>query len=465
MKKTGTSILPIPVKDRNAGGFSLFWLWCGGNVLLVTFMVGSDYAPSIGLLPTIVLTIFANLAAYTCIAWSSQRSAKYGIDEIIALRPTYGIRGSIFGVIILVGINFGWVGILTALAGKSAKHVMITYAGGFTFTGDYVIYSLIGISIPIVFLLINPKYGFTLAKVTFPFFIALTIYILYKLIQPENWNAMASVKPTFEVGGAYVFELCVAFAVAWLPYLGAWNKFAKSQRHAYWTSYLGLTAMGILFGLVGGMATLLTGQYEPPAWAGQIDVGLPAYLIIVFGNITTIALLTYGGVMAVLSIFPNLKYQAVILALALPSTLFIFSTSLQDMFNYILLFVGLLAGPYWAVSIADFYFLRKEKIDVKECYNPAGIYKYFHGFNPVAIGAQVIGMIVWVYLGGWMSGMKAFSYTSGEGLFHLLSATFPSMVIAGLVYVIAGKIVFSKYRQGGYTFSKQNNKQTDRAAG
>lgn len=454
MKKViGESMLPISIKNRYANSLMLFWLWAGGNVLLATFMVGSYYAESLGLIPMIIASIFANLAAYTLCAWSAQRSAKYGIDEMVSIRPTFGYRGSLFGVVILVGINFGWIGILAAMTGSATQTVVATMTGGFSFTGDFSVYALSGgIIIPLVLLLFNPKIGFWLAKISVPILMLFTIYILIKLLSGGYWAQMSEVQPTYETGWAFAFEACVAFAVAWQPYLGAWNKFAKSERGAFWGTYLGLGLIGILFGIIGGFATLITGQIDPSIWAVELNLGLSALFIIILGTITSAALLLYGGIMAVMSVFPKWNYHLIATVLAVPSIFLVYAGTLQEIFSLILIFVGFLAGPYWAVVMADYFFLRKQRIDVKECFNPYGKYRYFKGFNPVAIGAQIMGMVLWIYLGGWLSGFESLTYLSGMNLFDYVSVTLPSMIVSGLIYIVAAKYVFSRYQCGDYEF-------------
>src|SRR5690606_33396812 len=102
-----------------------------------------------------------------------------------------------------------------------------------------------------------------------------------------------------------------------------------------------------------------------------------------------------------------------------------------------LIFVGLLAGPYWAVALADYFVLRRQRIDVVGCYDEAGPYRYWRGFNPVAFGCAAAGMLVWIVLGGWTSGIPAVSFSVGESLFGYVTATLPSMLTAGVLYLVA----------------------------
>ncbi len=144
--------------------------------------------------------------------------------------------------------------------------------------------------------------------------------------------------------------------------------------------------------------------------------------------------------MALMSLAPKIKYKYATVLVALPSLVFVYDAQLQGLFGIILLFVGLLAGPYWAVVMADYFFLRKEKISVDACYQSSGIYSYTHGINYIAVLAQIFGMGIWLYLGGWLSGLALVSFVSGESAFQYLTATLPAMFASAAFYVVGIKL-------------------------
>ena len=38
-------------------------------------------------------------------------------------------------------------------------------------------------------------------------------------------------------------------------------------------------------------------------------------------------------------------------------------------------------GPIAGIVVSDYYLVRKMKLDVRDMYNPDGIYRYYHGWN------------------------------------------------------------------------------------
>jgi NCS1 family nucleobase:cation symporter-1 len=450
------TIAPLAREDRHAGFFSIFWLWAGGNVLLTNFVSGSSYARGLGFWPMLAITVTGSMLGLAFCSWNSQRSARYGIDEMVSLRPTFGVRGSTYGVVVLIGVNFGWVGILASMAGSAIKLVVQNVGGGATFTYDYTLYSLgVGIVLPLIIVMFSQKAAFQLSKVTVPLLLAFVAYILIRLAVGGYFTKIAAKPADGSSSWTEAFEIIVAFSISWFPYLGSWNRFARSERIGFWGTYLGLSSTGILFAAVGGMATLATGQLDPAHWSNELDLGPVALAIIVLGTVTSVTHLLGSGSMGILSVFPRLNYRWICLAVTVPSVVFVYASSLQQLFNLLLIFVGLLAGPYWAIALVDYFFLRKQRIDVHACYDPAGIYRFTGGFNLVALGCMIVGMVVWLFLGGWLSGSDALTFTAGMKLFHYVSATLPSMVIAGALYALAARLLFSGRTIGAYPFGRR----------
>src|SRR5690625_3354782 len=169
------------VQDRYAGFLSLFWLWGGGSVALTVFLIGSTFFPSLGLVPGIIMTIAGSLVGYSLLALSAQRSAKYGLDEFITIRATFGYKGAMLGIFFLVFINFGWVGTFSTMTGDAMLVIVNNIIPGFSFFGDYTLYALgIGIIVPLILIIQNPINGFRLANFSVPVLLFFSIYIFIK---------------------------------------------------------------------------------------------------------------------------------------------------------------------------------------------------------------------------------------------------------------------------------------------
>jgi len=68
--------------------------------------------------------------------------------------------------------------------------------------------------------------------------------------------------------------------------------------------------------------------------------------------------------------------------------------------HYTLDILGCFIGPLYGVLIADYYLIKKQRVDVDALYtlDPKGRYHYTKGYNPVAIGATLVGAVIGVII-------------------------------------------------------------------
>ena len=80
-------------------------------------------------------------------------------------------------------------------------------------------------------------------------------------------------------------------------------------------------------------------------------------------------------------------------------------------------------GPFDGIAIADYWLVRRRRLDLAQLYTPDGIYSYARGVNPRAVVALVIGWgvaliglritsLYFLWAGGWLFGLLGglFSY-------------------------------------------------------
>jgi len=439
----GEGLLPIPSVDRYAGTGLMFWLWCGGNILLTTFVLGGYYAAGLGAVGMIVVTFAGGLIGNLFPSLSGLRSARYGVDEYVGMRSTFGTFGAYIGIFMLVVINFGWVGILSSIAGNSGAAALHTY--NFSNFHWYSIFALgCGIVLPVAMLYISPKTVFTLVKFTVPLLILFALLLLWKQLSHYGWHQISSIKANHSVSWQYAIEANIAYAVSWFPYMGAWNRFAKSEKGAFWGAWLGLSFIAILFAVVGGIATLTTGSGDPSVWAAKSGLGIPALGIIILSTLINNAMLLYCSTMGIKTAFPKANYHWVVGLVALPSIFFIYEGTLQNNFSTILTVVGALIAPYWGVALGDYFLLRRQRVDLVGLYQgEGGPYWFKRGFNPVAFGVWAAGAALWLFLGGWTSYVSWLHFNSGEKVFTYLTATAPVIIFCALAYWGLGMLGFS----------------------
>ena len=446
----------LPVSDRYAGGSMMFWLWAGGNILLTTFLLGGYYAAGLGAVGVIVVSVFGSALGALFPSLTGLRSARYGVDEYIGMRSTYGRFGSYIGVLLLVVINLGWMGILAQIAGTSGAAAMrqLTHSGSgaITFGANWftLFGLLVGLVVPVAMIWVSPKTIFQLCKWTVPLLIAFALWLLVKQFSSFGWHRIHAIKPDHSVNFAYGIEAAVAYNLAWFPYMGAWNRFSKTDRGAFWGTWLGLGLASILFAIVGGFATLTTGSADPSVWATKSGLGLPALYIIIFSTVINVAMNFYCSVMAVKVALPKIPYHWLAIVIALPVVPFLYTGSLTSKFNEILTTTGAFLAPYWGIAMADYFLIRRQRLVVADLYRQrGGRYWYNRGWNVGAIVIWVLGVILWEYLAGWSTSFGVFqSFGKGESLYNLFTASTPVILVCGAAYYFVGQRITTALMRG-----------------
>jgi cytosine/uracil/thiamine/allantoin permease len=67
-----------------------------------------------------------------------------------------------------------------------------------------------------------------------------------------------------------------------------------------------------------------------------------------------------------------------------------------NFFRYVTLF-GNVFSPVAGVLVFDYLFVRRMQIDVAALYDPKGRYRYWGGFNPIAVTWTAIGFVICTY--------------------------------------------------------------------
>src|SRR6185436_13102989 len=102
-------------------------------------------------------------------------------------------------------------------------------------------------------------------------------------------------------------------------------------------------------------------------------------------------------------------------------------------FTWLIAYSSLL-GPIGGIMIADYYFIRKQILNVDELYSHRGQYRFTNGFNRYAIIALLLGILPNVP--GFLLQVKLISATAfPEWISHLYNyAWFVGFFVSGCIY-------------------------------
>ncbi|MDI2098912.1 purine-cytosine permease family protein [Ruicaihuangia caeni] len=428
--------------------------WCfviGGFVSFYLGAVHGTLAIIAGSLIGILLIVLA------CVPISS----KYGLDAVTSTRPQFGTRGSLLSVVLVYGSILGWNTILFVLLGRAVRELLIAF-GVVGHEGTGWIVGLAGTlgALLIVAMLLRGQnsvrdYGPIIAvSVLVLSFIVLVLLLVQfgvstLLAAPATWPAESN-----SVNWASGLEVLIASNLSWWAYTGAIVRNGPSARRALWPVVIGLglgVGIGSLTGLYAGLLLPESGG-DPTQFLVQVGgpvVGVISLLFILVANIGTGLVGTFASTIALRQLpgLRSLGWGATVVVGALPVIVLVafFGDGLFDYFNVFVAFLGLCFAPMCGIQIADFYVLRRHRLDVTSLYLNDKRSKYFYwgGFNPIALVAFAVGVAVYIYL------LDPVTYSSRTP-FEFMTATLPSALIAGVVYWAGTSLIAKPAAKGGY---------------
>jgi NCS1 family nucleobase:cation symporter-1 len=185
------------------------------------------------------------------------------------------------------------------------------------------------------------------------------------------------------------------------------TRYAKSQRAQINGQVIGLPPSMTLFAFVGVVVTSASAiiygspEWDPVQLAGKFESKLMVSFAMIGILISTLATNIAANMVSPANDFSNLSpakinfrtggyITGIIGVLIFPWKLM--ADPNGYIFTWLIAYSSLL-GPVGGIMIADYYFIRKQQLNVDELYSHSGRYFFNSGFNRAAIIALVLGIL------------------------------------------------------------------------
>jgi NCS1 family nucleobase:cation symporter-1 len=229
-------------------------------------------------------------------------------------------------------------------------------------------------------------------------------------------------------------------------------RMAPDGRTAAVPVMLGMGAPVPLLSMIGIAGVLVLKSSDPAEWLRT--VGGPVYAVISLcfvaaANLGTAVAGIYASAVGLRNFrrLETLPWRGVLLLTLAPVALvgMLIPELFFAGFGAFLAFIGVGFAPLCGIQIADYYVLRRRRVDVRALFDDSatGAYAFWGGVNPAAIAALVIGCGVYIRL------LNPLTYES-HAPFRLLSASLPSAFAAGLLYLVLTRLLVLPCGRGGY---------------
>lgn len=420
-------LAPATPEARTWNWTSIAALWVGMVVCVPTYMLAAGLvSEGMAWWQAVLTVLVGNAIVLVPMAMIGHAGAKYGIPFPVLLRSSFGTTGARLPALMRGLVGCGWFGINTWVGGSAIYVIINALSGGF-FKG--VDLPILGIDFAqtICFLLFWVMHLYFvrngtesirwLESIAAPVLLLMGLALLaWAYFTAGGFGEMLSAPSAFIEGGAKEGQFWSVFWPGLTAMVGFWatmalnipdfTRFAKSQRDQMIGQAVGLPIPMALFAFIGVAVTSATvtiyGEaiWDPVQLAGRMQ-GLGVVVALAALMIATLSTNLAANVVAPAYGFSNLRPHKISFKMGGYITagigIAIFPWQLLETAgSYLFVWLGgysALLGPIAGLLIADYFILRKTKLDVADLFRADGKYSYGNGWNPAAIIALVIGIL------------------------------------------------------------------------
>ncbi|GAA4964760.1 NCS1 family nucleobase:cation symporter-1 [Kineococcus glutinatus] len=441
-----------PLREQRWGSYNFFAFWMsdvhsvGGYVT-----AGSLFALGLAAWQVLVALLVGISIVYLLCNLVARPSQVTGTPYPVASRIAFGVVGANLPAVIRGLIAVAWYGIQTYLASNSLVLLALKLSPGLAPWAEVGTHGFLGLSalgwaaFAVMWVLQAVVFWRGMEAIrrfidfcgpaVYVVMVALALYLVVRAGWSNIDFTLTEVTHT-GWGAAGVMVTAVALVVSYFsgPMLnyGDFARYGRSMAAVRKGNFLGLPVNFLAFALLVVVTTSATlpvyGEMidDPVETVARIDSTTAVLLGCLTFVIATIGINIVANFISPAFDFSHVAPQriswrmggmiaAVGSVLLTPWNLY----NNPEAIHYTLDVLGAFIGPLYGVLIADYYLVKKQRVDVDALYtmDPQGAYHYRRGVNPVAVVATVVGAVLALLpvMAGW-STVAAFSWFIGAAI-------------------------------------------------
>lgn len=431
-------LAPVPPARRTWGVYNYCSLWVAMCVCIPTYMLASGLiAGGMSWKQAIGTILLGNVIVLIPMLLNAHAGAKYGIPFPVFVRASFGVRGANVPAILRAIVACGWFGIQTWIGGQaiySMLRVLLPAVASNSWAAWICFLAFWMLNLVVIWRGIETiKF---LEGIGAPFMLGIGLLLLWWVTkQAGGLGPVLSSPSKFKTSGEFLHFFIpsltgmVGFWATVALNIPDFTRYAKSQKAQIVGQALGLPPAMTIYSFIGVAVTsasvVLFGQaiWDPVALLQRFRQPVVASIALVALLIATLNTNVAANVVSPSNDFSNLNPRVISfrtggLITGVAGLLMMPWKLLTDfnsyIFGWLVGYSGLL-GPIAGVMIADYFLIRRTRLDVTSLYRRKGVYEYRNGVNPMAlvslgagIGVALVGLVVpslrWLYDYAWFVG-------------------------------------------------------------
>lgn len=416
-------IEPVPRESQTLGTLDNAALWGNLGFSLILMVTGALLVPALGLGQALLAILIGAVIGNVLLAAAAVMGAETGVPTMVLYRAPLGIRGSYLASLATLIRNVAWGTLALVLVAEVAATLSERGFGFGVRPVWVVVFGALGTGMA----LIGPQ---TIVRQWFKKVALWLVLLVAAIVGLSGYMefgipAMLTRAPA---GGWPSFwqavDLVVILPVAWLPLVADYSRFSRTARSAFWGTFGGGFVATASFCALGVLYVPAVAADEMTGWLlAGMPIGLMAVIVaLVLESDGTFANV-YSASVSIQNVAPRVRQRGLAIAVGLASIALALAVNLLHYENALLL-IGSLFVPLFGILAADYFVLRRRRLETKSLYEGDGSrFWYWGGVNIAAIVIWALGFLLY----NWISpGTVEWWQNAMETLFHgLLRLPFP----------------------------------------
>jgi len=418
---------PTTPEERRWGLFDVAALWVSLSACIPTYMLASSLIDGGMSWWQAVLTILlGNLIVLLPMVLNAHAGTRYGIPFPVYCRAAFGLRGANVPALLRALVACGWFGIQTWIGGSAIYMILKIYfpswgqlppLKGLDINGPQLACFLFFWSINMVVVWCGIGSIRLLLNIKAPLLLALGLALLaWAWSAAGGFGPMLSEPSQFDPGQAKAGQFWSFFFPALTANVGFWatlalnipdfSRYARSQRDQALGQILGLPTTMTLYSFVGVAVTSATVViYGKTIWDPVVLLSSFRNPWVLFISLVGLCLATLATNLAANVVGPandfaqlwprRISFRIGGLITGIIGVLMQPWKLVEDPTGYIfrwLVAYSALLGAVGGILIADYFVLRRMRLDLVGLYRREGPYWYSNGFHLAALFALAAGI-------------------------------------------------------------------------
>ncbi|WP_146592275.1 NCS1 family transporter [Puniceibacterium confluentis] len=413
------SILPTLLGQRPIGMLGYAWIWVGIAVIIATYSLGAAGVGGGVPLSTVVLIILlANIGIGAVMLMTADIGTEHGLTFAVYLRAPFGVHGTHLPAMSRGLVAAMWFGIQTYLGALALNGIGQYFFGFDSWAVWYGVFALVQIA--------NTASGIKsverLASLAAPAIIAISVWMYFTLegvAETQGINIW-----TFQATGE------MSLLVLFIANLGFWSTmaidvpnltrfvrtkagargFMARNRNIFAGQLLALPITQAFIAGLGAVSFIATGNWNPVEVIQGQEQGFALVLLLALVVLaqwsTNNSANLIPSALTFINLAPRLiNYKMAVVIAGIVGTLCFPWQILNNLFVF-LGYYGAFLSAVGGIMVADYYLLRKRRINVPDLYKLDGQFRYMGGFNPA-------GLIAWIVAGGVAAWYSQYAFIIG----------------------------------------------------